>query len=125
MGMFFDTLKAIGIILLVCLIIAGGRTLLHGNESSEPVVNEYEILSVYQYTETITNNFGCVIDTEIKYCFTYIDEDGALRQIKDFKHTEYGIHKLHVGKENKYIEKGSEKHLYLTKETFNNLSKGD
>ena len=94
-------------------------------QSIEPEVNEYEILSVYQYTETITSNFGCVIDTEIKYCFTYIDEDGALRQIKDFKPTEYGIHKLHVGKENKYVEKGSEKHLYLTKETFNNLSKGE
>ena len=93
-------------------------------EPVEPTINEYEVVSVYQYLETDTNQFGKVVDQEVAYCFTYIGKDGQLHEFDGFTHTEYGIWKLHVGKENKYVEKGSERHLYLTKETFKNLLKG-
>lgn len=133
MYMFFDTLKDIlkilGIALLGCSIIVGGLAgcayTLDVDPSEQPTANEYEVVSVYQYLETDTNQFGGVINQEVAYCFTYIGKDGQLHKFDGFTHTEYGIWKLHIGKKNKYVTKGSEKHLYLTKETFNNLSKGD
>lgn len=33
--------------------------------------HEYQVVSVYQYMSTRTNNFGAVVDQELKYCFTY------------------------------------------------------
>ena len=129
MDLFLDTLYYVFKVTLILILIIAFILLCACRaavtEPTEPVINEYEVMSVYQYTDTITNKFGGVIDTKVKYCFTYIGDDGQLHECKDFYHTEYGIWKLHIGKKNKYVTKGSEKHLYLTKETFKNLSKGD
>ena len=129
MDSFLDVLKIIGLGVLLCFIVVGIlggiNAFIYSGEPVEPIVNEYEVVSVYQYTDTVTNKFGGVIRTDVKYCFTYIGSDGQLHEFDGFTHTEYGMWKLHVGKENKYVEKDGERHLYLTKETFKNLSKGE
>ena len=86
--------------------------------------HEYEIVSVYQYIATETNNFGAVTSQKLKYCFTYIGDDGQLHQFDDFEHTEYGLWKVCIGEENKYVvEDGFDTYrwLYLTRETFTNI----
>lgn len=86
--------------------------------------HEYKVISVYQYIATRTNNFGAVLDQELQYCFTYIGDDGQLHQFDNFKHTEYGLWKVCIGSENKYIVKDgldTYRWLYLTEETFKNM----
>lgn len=88
-------------------------------------LHEYDVISVYQYMKTETNLFGGVIRQEPRYCFTYIGEDGEIHQFDDFEHTEYGLWKLCVGDEDKYvIEDGFDTYrwLYLTKETLQTMS---
>ena len=78
----------------------------------------------YQYIFTKTNNFGAVLDQKLKYCFTYIGDDGQLHQFDDFEHTEYGLWKVCIGDENKYVVKdgfNTYRWLYLTEETFKNM----
>lgn len=86
--------------------------------------HEYQVMSVCQYIATSTNNFGAVTDQDLKYCFTYIGDDGQLHQFDDFEHTEYGLWKVCIGDENKYIVKDgfdTYRWLYLTEETFKNM----
>ena len=86
--------------------------------------HEYQVVSVYQYISTKTNNFGAVLDQELKYCFTYIGDDGQLHQFDDFEHAEYGLWKVCIGDENKYVVKDgfdTYRWLYLTEETFKNM----
>ena len=86
--------------------------------------HEYQVVSVYQYISTKTNNFGAVLDQKLKYCFTYIGDDGQLHQFDDFEHTEYGLWKVCIGDENKYVVKDgfdTYRWLYLTEETFKNM----
>ena len=67
--------------------------------------HEYQVVSVCQYISTRTNNFGAVLDQELKYSFTYIGDDGQLHEFDDFEHTEYGLWKICIGDENKYVVK--------------------
>ncbi len=87
--------------------------------------HEYQVVSVYQYISARTNNFGAILDQELKYCFTYIGDDGQLHQFDDFEHTEYGLWKVCIGDEDKYVirEDGFDTYrwLYLTEETLNNM----
>lgn len=87
--------------------------------------HEYPVVSVYQYMKvTKTNFYGAILDQELRYCFTYIGDDGQLHEFKDFHHTEYGLWKLYIGDENKYIVKDgfdTYRYLYLTEETFKNI----
>jgi hypothetical protein len=82
----------------------------------------YEVVSVIQYISTETNRFGGVESESLKYCFTYIGDDGKLHQVDDFEHTEHGLWKVCVGNKNKYVIDDSRidtyKTLYLTRETF-------
>ena len=86
--------------------------------------HEYRVVSVYQYIDTQTNNFGGVIDQSLKYCFTYIGDDGQLHQFDGFEHLEEGLWKVCIGNENKYVVKegfDTYRWLYLTEETFKNM----
>ena len=87
--------------------------------------HEYQVVSVYQYMKvTKTNYFGAVLDQELRYCFTYIGDDGQLHEFDDYEHTEYGLWKICIGNENKYVVRdGSDTYrwLYLTEETFKNI----
>lgn len=87
---------------------------------------EYKVVSVYQYMKPITNKFGGVLRYESKYYFTYVDGNGSLHEFEDFKHTNYGLWKVCVGNENKYVVQDSGmdtyRWLYLTEETFNSLN---
>lgn len=88
-------------------------------------LHEYQVISVYQYISTRTNRFGAVLDEELKYCFTYMDDNGQLHQFDDFEHTEYGLWKVCIGDENKYVVKDgfdTYRWLYLTEDTFKNMS---
>ena len=86
--------------------------------------HEYQVTSVCQYIETRTNNFGGIIDQELKYCFTYIGDDGQLHQFSGFEHEEFGLWKVCIGDENKYVVKDgfdTYRWLYLTEETLRNM----
>ena len=87
--------------------------------------HEYQVVSVYQYMKvTKTNYFGAVLDQELRYCFTYIGDDGQLHEVDDYEHTEYGLWKVCIGDENKYVVKDGfdiYRWLYLTEETFKNM----
>ena len=98
---------------------------LTGCDYEEPIY-EYEVISVWQYIDTDTNVFGGVVNQEPKYCFTYIAGDGQLHQFDNFKHTEYGLWKVCIGDENKYVVKDgitdTYRWLYLTDDTLKNMS---
>lgn len=87
--------------------------------------HEYKVVSVYQYMKvTKTNYFGAVLDQELRYCFIYIGDDGQLHEFDDYGHTEYGLWKICIGDENKYVVKDgvdTYRWLYLTEETFKNM----
>ena len=87
--------------------------------------HEYQVVSVYQYMKvTKTNCFGAVLDQELRYCFTYVGDDGQLHEFDDYEHTEYGLWKVCIGNENKYVVKDgfdTYRWLYLTEETFKNM----
>ena len=86
--------------------------------------HEYQVTSVCQYIETRTNNFGGIIDQELKYHFTYIGDDGQLHQFSGFEHEESGLWKVCIGDENKYVVKDgfdTYRWLYLTEETLRNM----
>ena len=92
----------------------------------EPQTSEYKVLSISSYYKvTRTNTFGAILDQELSYTFTYIDDDGNIYQFEDFEHIP-GIWELRLGDENKYvvIDSGlnTYRYLYLTEEMFNKLS---
>lgn len=115
------------IILMLCLTGCNFEPMTEEEQAAYEAsrTHEYKVISVYQYIETQTNRFGGVIDQELNYCFTYIDGDGQLHQFDGFNHTEYGLWKLCIGNENKYVvkEKGFDTYrwLYLTEETLANM----
>lgn len=94
---------------------------MHNPQPEPPPPKEYEILNVGTYMEISTNGWGAVIDQYPAYYFTYIDENGVLHD-ETIHHTEHGIWKVCIGKENKYVKKEAYRYLYLTKETLRNMS---
>jgi hypothetical protein len=118
----------LGILFVVMLCLTGCNSEPMTKEERDAYeasrTHEYQVVSVYQYIATQTNNFGAVTNQELKYCFTYIGDDGQLHQIDNFEHTEYGLKKVCIGSENKYVVKDgfdTYRWLYLTEETFNNM----
>lgn len=111
---------------MLCLVGCNSEPLTEEEKQAieESRWHEYQVVSVYQYIATQTNNFGAVIDQELRYCFTYIGDDGQLHEFEDFEHTEYGLWKICIGDENKYIVRDgvdTYRWLYLTEETFKNM----
>lgn len=111
----------------VSLILIAFMLCLTGCNSDEtPETHEYKVVSVYQYIKIETNTFGAVTSQELAYCFTYIDGEGQLHQFDGFRHTEYGLWKLCIGNENKYVVKeeglNTYRFLYLTEETLASMS---
>lgn len=114
------------IMIMFCLTACGSESMTEEEWAAyeASITHEYQVIYVYQYIATQTNNFGAVIDQELKYCFTYIGDDGQLHQFDDFEHTEYGLWKVCIGDENKYIVRdgfNTYRWLYLTEETFKNM----
>ena len=84
---------------------------------------EYEVCSVMEYIENETNGYGGILNTYSCYSFTYIDDNGDIQTIDNFRNNPYGYtHLKKTSKSNKYVIDGSHKYLYLTKETLNGLS---
>ena len=98
---------------------------MYGFETISLTPKEYKVLSVIPYIEVDTNGYGAVLSQDLGYAFTYIDENGVLHNDTIY-HTEYGIWKVCIGEENKYIveDKGFDtyRYLYLTEETLRNMS---
>lgn len=117
----------LGILIMITLCLTGCAN----NNTSEVQTgyktSEYKVVSVVQYTRAITNRFGGVEEYRLNYTFTYIGDDGQLHQFDEFEHTEYGLWKLAIGTENKYVvvDKGLDtyRYLYLTEETLLNMQK--
>ena len=113
----------LGLLLILTICLTGCNSKLMTEEETSKW-HEYQVVSVYQYISTKTNNFGAVLNQELKYCFTYIGDDGQLHQFDNFEHTEYGLWKVCIGDENKYVVKDgfdAYRWLYLTEETFKNM----
>lgn len=127
--MFKDIIKLpiISVIIFILLLLIGCfiLTSCNSNKKTEPIITEYEVLSVHQYVENITNGFGGVKDINICYYFTYVDEKGNLKEEKSFENLKNGYTKVIIGDTNKYVieKRGSStyKNLYLTKETLQNI----
>ena len=115
------------IVLIFCLISCDSEPMTEEERAAYEAsrTREYKVVSVYQYTKTITNRYGGIISQNTNYCFTYIGNDGQLHQFEDFYHTEYGLFKLRIGDENKYVVKedgfDTYRFLYLTEETLVNM----
>ena len=119
--------KLLTILLLTMLLITGCDIGYMNNPQPEPPPpKEYEVLSVIPYIEVDTNGYGAVLSQDLGYAFTYIDENGVLHNDTIY-HTEYGIWKVCIGEENKYVEKKVRanlyRYLYLTEETLRGMSK--
>lgn len=116
------------IMAMLCLVGCNSEPLTEEEKQviEESRTHEYKVVSVYQYMKvTRTNYFEAPLSQELRYCFTYIGDDGQLHEFEDFEHTEYGLWKLCIGDENKYVVKDgvdTYRWLYLTEETLNNMS---
>lgn len=118
----------LGILLVLLVCLTGCKTMTEEERAAYETSkqHEYKVVSVFQYISPTTNQFGAVLNQELKYCFIYIGDDGQLHQFDDFEHTEYGLWKVYIGNENKYVvkKKGFDTYrwLYLTEETFKTLT---
>lgn len=89
---------------------------------------EYEVMSVFQYTETKTNSNGAVLATNVCYAFTYIDENGDLQSVQGFRDLKGGLTKVSLSQDavDRYIVVCSGlteyRILSLSKETLQNLT---
>lgn len=117
------------VMILACLCLTGCKLSMTEEERAAYIAShtyEYKVVSAYQYMKPVTNNFGGVIRYESKYCFTYVDGNGQLHEFEDFEHTNYGLWKVCIGNENKYVVQDSGidtyRWLYLTEETFNSIN---
>lgn len=119
----------LSILIIVALCLAGCNLEPMTEEEraayEKSITHEYKVVSVYQYMKvTRTNYFGAPLSQELRYCFTYIGDDGQLYTFEDFENTEYGLWKVCIGSENKYVVKDdfdTYRWLYLTEETFKNM----
>lgn len=115
------------IVLTLCLVGCNSEPLTEEEKQAieESRWHEYQVVSVCQYMKvTRTNYFGAPLSQELRYYFTYIGDDGQLHEFEDFEHTEYGLWKICIGDENKYVVKDgfdTYRWLYLTEETFKNM----
>lgn len=91
-------------------------------------IYEYEVMSVFQYTETKTNSIGAVLATNVCYAFTYIDENGDLQSVQGFRDLKGGLTKVSLSQDavDRYIVVCSGlteyRILSLSKETLQNLT---
>lgn len=93
-------------------------------------IQEFPVVSVSKYMKATKRNcFGAVLREELRYRFTYIGNDGRLYEFQDFENTNYGLWKVCVGNQNKYVIKHDTldiyRYLYLTKETIENMGECD
>lgn len=82
-------------------------------------VFKYEVLNISKYVKTKTNGFGGIISTEIRYQFSYIDDNGQLKHVDSFPSS-----LVKIGDNNEFVynkNNGGGQSLVLTKETLNNI----
>lgn len=111
------------ILIILALILFSGCDL-EEKRPLEPKAYEYKVVSVSRYVKTQTDKFGRISKQELAYYFAYIDEDNTLHEMDNFTHKEYGLTKVAIGNENKYIiQEDMDTHmtLVLTEDTLNNM----
>ena len=120
----------LGLCVLICLsliMLVSCKTMTEEERKAyiESRTHTYEVVSVYAYISTATNQFGGVTDESLAYCFTYVGSDNKLHQVDEFEHTEHGVYKVRIGNTNKYVVNDyyGTKTLYLTKDTLSESSK--
>lgn len=121
MGMIRGAASII-LIILAMILLAGCD--LEEEKPPEPKTHEYKVVSVSRYVKIQTDRFGRISKQELAYYFAYIDEDNTLHEMDNFKHREYGLTKVAIGDENKYIiQEDMDTHmtLVLTEDTLNNM----
>lgn len=82
-------------------------------------VTSFEVLNLSQYVQNITNGFGGIVRTEIKYTFSYINENGKLVHVDSWDPAN-----VEIGSETKLVQDkniGGGITLVVDKETFNNI----
>lgn len=119
----------------ICLLLATAMIILVGG-CSEPMTDEelavyranciqnYDVLSVFQYAKPVTNGFGGIIRVDVCYAFTYLDSSGNLQSVNGFQNLEYGLTKVCYGESDKYVVDSYDntKYLYLSPATLSSLS---
>jgi hypothetical protein len=77
----------------------------------------YEVISVSMYTTPVTNSFGGVRNTEVKYVVRYIDGN----KIKEIASLDYND--FQVGDVNQYVidDNTNERYVILTRETLEKI----
>ena len=112
---------------IISLLLTGCTPMTEEEKAAyiESRTNRYEVVSVTHYMKPVTNNRGGIINYESAYSFTYIDNNGQLKHYNDFVHYDYGLHKVCIGNENKYVtyhDFDTYHYLYLTEETLKSIS---
>ena len=114
------------ITLFSALILTGVILITYKADATEtyveaPSASEYEVYNVNLYVQNETNGYGAITGSHMAYSFTYIDENGNIKEETDFRNYKEGTTRVKIGKENKYVIDNYVYTLYLTKDTFSTL----
>ena len=115
----------VAIIALFALVIFGFSGLVKAEASRPTTVDEYEILTVYQYSTPITNGYGGIRGHEVRYHVTFMDNDGNILEKEMYNgatKSDNPYEAVYMGEETKLVvtSKGSTSWyaLYLTSADF-------
>ena len=77
----------------------------------------YDVVSVSMYTTPVTNSFGGVVRTEIKYVVRYIDES-TIKEINSLEYNDF-----RVGDVDQYVidDNTNQSYVILTRETLEKI----
>lgn len=121
--------KILVFLISLMLVLVGGCSEPMTEEEREAYrascIHSYDVLSVFQYASPVTNKMGGVVRTDVRYAFTYIDDNGNLQSVDGFRHLEYGLTKVCYGENDKYVVDSygeNMRYLYLSKETLSALT---
>ena len=110
------------VIIAICLFMICLSSCQEMNAVDEPI-ERYEVVSVHIYQRPVTTGMGGVRNVEIKYYFSYIDNEGHLNHVDNFDHSQKYEY-VELGDKNEYVINPNDdtKVLYLTKETMEKLN---
>lgn len=125
-----NSLKKIYTVLISCfllLFMSGCENSLSTSTVREKKVKEFQVINVIPYLATETNNFGGIINQEIKYEITYIDDNNNIGTISDFENMPYGLEKIKISDKTylafEQIGLDVYKILYITSDDYEELGK--
>lgn len=114
-----------GFIVIFAILIFGFGGLIKAEASKPITVEEYQVLTVYQYSAPITNGYGGVRGHETRYHVTYFDNNGNICEKEMYNaagKSDNPYEAVYIGEDTKLVikRKGSTDWfaLYLTESDF-------